>query len=50
MSRRRAMFMNGQEDDEEMKRNTILTDRQTERHSLTDSSSCVKSENAVELC
>ena len=29
------------------------TDRQTDRHSLTDSSSCVKSEiseNAVELC
>ena len=37
-----------------MKKNRILTDRQTDRqtdrHSLTDSSSCVKSEDAVEIC
>ena len=37
-----------------MKKNRILTDRQTDRqtdrHSLIDSKSCVKSENAVELC
>ena len=26
------------------------TDRQTDRHSLVDSKSCVKSENAVEIC
>lgn len=28
----------------------ILTDRQTDRHSLVESKSCVKSENAVEIC
>ena len=33
-----------------MKKNRILTDRQTDRHILIDSKSCVKSENAVELC
>ena len=33
-----------------MKSNKILTDRQTDRHSLVDSKSCVKSENAVEIC
>lgn len=33
-----------------MKENKILTDRQTDRHSLTGSSSCVKSEKAVEIC
>ena len=31
-----------------MKSNKILTDRQTDRHSLVDSKSCVK--NAVEIC
>lgn len=34
-------------------KNRILTDRQTDRQSLVDSSSCVKSEiseKAVELC
>jgi hypothetical protein len=33
-----------------MKENKILTDRQTDRHSLVESKSCVKSENAVEIC
>lgn len=33
-----------------MKKNRILTDRQTDRHSLIDSKSCVKSEKAVGLC
>lgn len=28
----------------------ILTDRQTDRQSLVDSKSCVKSEIAVEIC
>ena len=31
-----------------MKSNKILTDRQTDRHSLVDSKSCVK--NAVGIC
>lgn len=31
-------------------KNRILTDRQTDRQSLIDSKSCVKSEIAVELC
>ena len=30
MSRRRTMLMNGQEVDKEMKKNRILTDRQTQ--------------------
>ena len=36
-----------------MNENKILTDRQTDRQSLIDSSSCVKSEiseKAVEIC